>query len=286
MPSPPRQDDENLTHCSDRDASVDELRLPAANLFPADITARQALVDALVRSEKLASLGRLASSIAHEINNPLATVMNLLFLAKNHPDCPPAVKEDLVKAESELMRVAEITRRTLSFYRDSADLGPVSLLAIMEETLRLFETRFMAKGVKVENWHSHDARVAGMAGDLRQVLACLISNSLDAMADDGTLKLRIREVSRCGTRAARITIADNGRGIASPMKPHVFEPLFTTKETLGTGLGLWVARQLVQKHGGAICFRSNTEGARRGTTFVIQVPIVSVGTTAPLLSAE
>lgn len=228
---------------------------------------------ALIRSEKLASLGRLTSTLAHEINNPVAAALNLLYLAKSHPECPPAVKEDLTRAEAELARVAQITRQTVSFYRESAEPGPVSLLAIMQETLSLFETRFMAKGVTVENWHGHDPQVAGMAGDLRQVLVSLISNSLDAMLDDGALKLRIRKVSADGEGAACITVADNGHGIDPSVKPHVFEPLFTTKGQLGTGLGLWASRQLVAKHGGSIRFRSSTEGPRRGTTFVVSLPL-------------
>jgi signal transduction histidine kinase len=238
----------------------------------------QAKEEALIRTEKLASLGRLASIIAHEINNPVAAVMNLLFLAKNHPDCPQAVKEDLIKAEAELMRASLVTRRSLAFYRESVEPSRVCLAAVVEEALEVFETRIMAKGLTAEKRYSRaDIEIFAVPGDLRQILSNLISNSLDAVDDGGCLKVRLVERSVGDTHLARIIVADNGRGVEPSAKPHIFEALFTTKESVGTGLGLWVAKQLVEKNGGSIRFRSQTQGARKGTTFVIDLPISCLG---------
>lgn len=232
--------------------------------------------DALMRSEKLASLGRMASIIVHEINNPLAAAMNLLFLAQNDPNCPLSVRQDLSKAESELRRITQIMRQMLDFYRDSAGSGPVSLAAVLEETLGLFETRIMAKGVKLQKRCSGKALVMSTAADLRQILSNLIFNSLDAVAEGGSIQLRVAECSANGRPVARITVADNGTGIAASARPRIFEPLFTTKQSVGTGLGLWVTAQLVERLGGAIRFRSSTRQERRGTTFVIELPAVLV----------
>lgn len=229
--------------------------------------------EALIRSEKLASLGRLASAVAHEINNPVAAVMNLLFLAKNNPGCPKAVKEDIVKAEVELMRISQVTRQVLDFYREPVAPGPVSLRAVLEETLELFQPRIMAKSVTLETRYSGGPQILGLAADFKQVFSSFISNSLDAVQAGGTVKLRISATNR----AARITIADNGHGVDSSTKPQVFKLLFTTKESIGTGLGLWASKQLIEKYGGSIRFRSSTDGAHRGTTFVIKLPLTATG---------
>jgi signal transduction histidine kinase len=229
--------------------------------------------EALVRCEKLASLGRLASTIAHEINNPLASVMNLLYLAKNHPDCPQAVREDIRKAESELLRVSQLTRQTLSFYRDPIEPILVSLPTILDEVLGLFETVIMAKGVEIQKAYSEKTQIRAAAVELRQVFTSLISNSLDAVQENGILALRIGSCTDKGVSFARATISDNGKGIERADMAKVFQPLFTTKESVGTGLGLWVAKRLVEKHGGSIRFRSSTDGPRRGTTFAIKLPL-------------
>ncbi len=237
-----------------------------------DITARKQGEDALVRSEKLASVGRMAATIAHEINNPLAAVMNLLYLARHNKDCPEIVKQDLVKAEGELKRVSHITRQVLGFHRDFAAKRRVSLASVLDEALELFETKIAARQVKLEKRYSDTIHITAVGGELRQAVSNLIANSLDAIPDGGTIKLRLSEFSRDRKRLVRVTVADNGDGIDRAALPHIFEPLFTTKESVGTGLGLWVSKQLVEKHGGSIRFRSSTNPERRGTTFSIVLP--------------
>ena len=241
-----------------------------------DITHHKKAEEGLIRSEKLASVGRMAATIAHEINNPLAAVMNLLYLAQHDPGCPESIRRDLGKAEAELMRVSHITRQVLGFYRDSSRPVLVSLPAIMEDALGLFEARALAKAMEIERQYGENAHVASVPGDLRQIFSNLISNSVDAMQDGGgILKIRISQRTIGGRRISRITISDNGNGIQKSALPHIFEPLFTTKESVGTGLGLWVSKQLVEKHGGSIRFRSSTCTARHGTTFVIDLPMLS-----------
>jgi signal transduction histidine kinase len=245
--------------------------LPALLEIPAH---RQDVREALIRSEKLASLGRMASTILHDINNPLAAAMNLLFLAQNDPNCPMSVRQDLSKAESELQRILQNARQVLGSHRDAAAPSKISLSTTMEEALGPFETRIMAKGVEVDKRYCEESRIVSIAGDVRQVFSNLISNSLDAVGESGRMKVRIAQCSANGNRMARITIADNGTGIDASALPRIFEPLFTTKESVGTGLGLWAAKQLVEKLGGSIRFRSTARPERRGTTFVIDLPAV------------
>jgi len=238
-----------------------------------DVTAHKQAEQALIRSEKLASVGRMAATIAHEINNPLAAVMNLLYLARQHQGCPPSVREDLIKAEAELKRVSHITRQVLGFHRDSAGQKPVVLAAVVNEALDLFETKIAAKRVNLQKQYGDGIQIHAVAGELRQVLANLIANSLDAIAEGGTIVLRTSKfLAPGGKKSVRITVADNGFGIEAAASQNIFEPLFTTKESVGTGLGLWVSKQLVEKHGGSIRFRSSTQPGHRGTTFSVVLP--------------
>jgi len=241
----------------------------------ADLAAEEKVQEALIRGEKLANLGRLASTIAHEINNPVFAVMNLLYLAKNQPDCPPPVKEDLTKAEAELTRLSQLTQKTLLSFGEHGNLGLVSIPAILEETLDLFESRLMVNGVKVEKQYlSNNTPVLALSADIKQVCCSLIWNSLDAMAGVGRLKLRVVERSVRGERFARVIVADSGRGIEPSARLHIFGPFFTTKESGGSGLGLWSSRLLIERYGGSLRFRSSTTGERKGTTFIVDLPAV------------
>jgi len=243
-----------------------------------DITIAKRAEEALIRSEKLASVGRMAATVAHEINNPLAAVMNLLYLARNNQACPQDIREDLSKAEAELKRVSHITRQVLGFHRDVAGQTLVSVAEVLDEALDLFQTRIAAKRAKLQKQYGHGIQITAAAGELRQVVSNLIVNSLDAIAEGGAIALRISEtVSPAGKKLVRITVADDGMGINPLARPYVFEPLFTTKESVGTGLGLWVSKQLVEKHGGWIRFRSSTRPGRRGTTFSIVLPDAGPG---------
>ncbi len=237
-----------------------------------DINERKRTEAALLQSEKLASVGRMATTIAHEINNPLAAVMNTLFLARTREELSQ-VRQDLDVADAELQRVAQITRQALGFYRESAAPAPVFVRGILDSTVDLLASKIRAKSASVRIDCDHDAEVTANAGELRQVIANLLSNSLDAIAAGGNLKLRASTLSvRNGGHYVRITVADDGKGIDRVLLPRIFEPFFTTKDSVGTGLGLWVSKQIVEKYAGSIRVRSATSGRHRGTACSVLLP--------------
>ena len=244
-----------------------------------DITARKRAEAALMQSEKLASVGRVAVTIAHEINNPLAAVMNTLYLARSSADAPPSVQRYLEVADEELRRVSLITHQALGFYRESSAPVSVPIGAILDSAMDLLQSRIKAKGASIEKQYEPGLQVTAVAGELRQVFSNLLANSLDAIGDQGTIKLRARAVRspKNGRRYLRITVADNGTGVDRSIRSRIFEALFTTKDAVGTGLGLWVSKQIVDKHGGAIRVRSNTSGPRRGAVFSILIPADGLG---------
>ena len=239
-----------------------------------DLTERKQAEEALLRSEKLASVGRMAASIAHEINNPLAAVMNTIFLAQTNADEPESVRLYLDTADDELKRIAHITRQTLGFYRDSSAPTLVSVHSVLDSAVDLLRGKIRVKGATIEKQYDGDLQVMAVPGELRQIFSNLLANSLDAMGEQGTIKLRVSGSTCVNSNQPRIriTVADDGTGIDAATLPHIFEPLFTTKEATGSGLGLWVSKQLVEKQGGFIRVRSSPNGARRGTVFSIFLP--------------
>ena len=240
-----------------------------------DITDHKRAQEALIRSEKLASVGRMAATIAHEINNPLESVMSLLFLAKESKELPESLRQYLETADAELNRIAHITRQSLGFYRESNGPGLTSVNAVLESTVDLLKSRIKAKQAVIEKQWDGDVQVTAVAGELRQVFSNLLANSLDAIDEHGIIKLRVstRAAFSDGDRRVRVTVADNGKGISASSRQRIFEPFFTTKGTVGTGLGLWVSKQIVDKHGGTIRMRSSSNGAHRGTVFSVVLPI-------------
>jgi PAS domain S-box-containing protein len=237
-----------------------------------DITERKSAEEALLRSEKLASVARMATSVAHEINNPLAAIMNMLYLARASTNNPALVIEYLDMAEDELKRIAHITRQTLGFYSETSAPVRTSLDGLIDSALTLLNSRIRSREAHIIRRGVARLHLTVVPGELRQVCCNLLVNSLDAIDDGGAVELRV-STAHCGSAPAiRITIADNGRGIDNAIRPHIFEPLFTTKPVTGSGLGLWVARQLIEKRGGSIRVRSCTSGPRRGTIFSILIP--------------
>ncbi len=240
-----------------------------------DITDRKRAEEALIRSEKLATVGRLAATIAHEINNPLEAIMNTLYLVRTDPTLSPSTREMIVLAEVEMNRAAQIARQTLGFTRQSTERAAFRPAEIAESVLGLFERRLNERGVVLrKDYHDPAVEVLGIAGEIRQVLWNLLTNALDAVPDQGKITLRVSRTRdwRTGTvGAARITVADNGRGISREVMARIFEPFFTTKAT-GTGLGLWVTREIIAKHDGSIRVRSAVNGSQRGTTISFCVP--------------
>ena len=246
-------------------------QLQTANLqLEADMRERESVMKALIESEKLASVGRLASTIAHEINNPLEAVGNALYLATTDPETPPMVKRYLDMATDELERVTHVTHQTLAFHRGNNAPMAVDLCDCLEGVLNLYAGRIKTREITIERRYSTSESIQGVNSEIRQIIANLLSNSLDALDNDGKLACRVtRSVGKGGAPAIRLTIADSGSGIPPENRDKIFEPFFTTKEFVGTGLGLWITKQIVEKHGGTIRMRSRLA---KGTVFSIAFP--------------
>ncbi len=240
-----------------------------------DIAMQKHAEEALRQSEKLAAVGRLAASIAHEINNPLSSVTNLLYLMGSHPSLDRVVRAYVRTAQEELARVSEITTQTLRFYKQSTSPAPARVAEIMDSVLSLFRRRILASNLQLKREYERTETLRCLAGEIRQVFGNLIANAVEASPEGGKLTIRIRPMRRFAGRqrlGVRITIADSGKGIAPEHLPHVFEPFFTTKGITGTGLGLWVTKDLVARHDGVISLRSSTRRGRSGTVISIFLP--------------
>ncbi len=237
-----------------------------------DIHDQKLAEEALRRSEKLAATGRLAASIAHEINNPLSSVVNALYLALQDEGLAAETRAYLDTAQEELTRVSQITTQTLRFHRQSKAATFADLSETMQSVLTLFRPRFMSRQIEVVTECEAGVRLWCFEDELRQVFANLVSNALDAIADHGRLRIRIRRGSANGVAGVRVTVADNGSGIPAAIRKRIFEPFFSTKETTGIGLGLWVSDGVIRKHGGRLRFRSSTARNEHGTVFSVFFP--------------
>jgi two-component system NtrC family sensor kinase len=232
--------------------------------------------EALIGSEKLASAARMAAVLAHEINNPLAAVMNLLFLAQTTGETSASVHRYLEMADGELKRIAHITRQTLGFYRESSMPTNFLVVTLLNSALDLLQAKIVSTQVIVEKQCEELLQITANFGELRQVVSNLVLNSLDAIDAGGKVTLRASK-SRSfvdGCSRIRITIADSGQGISAAALPRIFEPFFTTKGSTGNGLGLWVGKQIIEKHGGSIWVRSRTLEPR-GTSFSLILPALA-----------
>ena len=242
-----------------------------------DATARRVAERALLQSEKLASVGRLASSIAHEINNPLESVTNLLYIL-NTQTADPGAKSLISVAQEELARVSQITTQTLRFHRQSSSRTQVEVKSLLESILALYRGRIRNSDVTAVFGHRESSALLCFDSELRQILTNLIGNAIDAMrARGGRLTLRSRDATiwSTGAKGVRITIADNGCGMDKTICGRIFEPFFTTKGISGTGLGLWVSQDLVAKNHGSIRFRTSNRNDWHGTVFLLSFPHAS-----------
>jgi signal transduction histidine kinase len=250
----------------------DHAKVVGASTIAQDITAQVRAEEALRKNEKLATAGRLAATIAHEINNPLEAIGNLLYLARRDKR---KADEYLKMAERELARVAGIAQQTLGFVRDAASVAPVDVGAIVDEVLTLHARALRTKEIEVRTRYDRTAQVAGFSGELRQVFSNMVGNAIEALPQRGSLRVRVQdwqEPTNAQRPGVRVTIADNGSGITAESMTHIFEPFFTTKKDTGTGLGLWLSYSIVQKHGGWIRVRSRANQGHSGTIFSIFLP--------------
>jgi PAS domain S-box-containing protein len=238
-----------------------------------DVTQSRLQDEALRKSEKLAAVGQLASSIAHEINNPLESITNLLYLVQNS-DSIDEMKDYARIAQEELARVTEITLQTLRFHRQQSKPTKVELADLLRTLLTLYTGRLLVRRLHVEMKLSHAPPVLCLEGEVRQVVNNLLRNALDAMSEGGRLLIRMHPQTNwvSGEKGVRLTLADTGEGIAPEIMQHLFEPFQTTKELTGTGLGLWVSKGIVEKHSGYIKTRSR-RGEGHGTVFAVWLPV-------------
>ena len=261
--------DVSLTISPIRDASG---RIIGISKIARDITERKRAEAALFQSERMAAVGRLAATIAHEVNNPLEAILNLGYLLTQNPTLDSDGRELAELLVGEVLRLSEITRQTLSFYCDNASAAPVELAGVLDGILRLLQTRLEQRSVRVHTRYQAGARVLALPGDLRQIFTNLILNSIEALPPSGgNIWISVGQ-AHDGSHAS-ITIADNGPGIPPEIRRRIFEPFFSTKTGKGTGLGLWITQGIVRKYGGATRLRSwCTPGRPTGTAFRVRLP--------------
>jgi PAS domain S-box-containing protein len=254
-------------------------RIVGAAKIARDITERRKTESALRTTEQLAAVGRLAATVAHEINNPLEALINVVYLAKLGA-VRDEVRDLLAKAEEEIGRISALTKQTLGFYRGTKTATPVKVGSLLDPLIGVFATRMRNKGVQIYPEIIDDTEITAIPGEMRQILANLLGNSIDAVRSGGRIHVRI---SGCAARngrqrsGVRITVADSGSGVPAAVREHIFEPFFTTKKDVGTGLGLWVCKNIVDKHHGSIRLKSSTAPGNSWTVVSVYLPSLEQG---------
>jgi signal transduction histidine kinase len=242
-----------------------------------EATQRKRAEEALRKTEKLAAAGRLAASIAHEINNPLEAVTNLLYLLRHHSSLDAQAIGYIELAQHEIARVAEMTQQTLRFYRQSSSPSSANIQELLDSVVALYKGKLVALQAEVTRQGDADVELYCFAGEMRQLFANLIGNAIDALGLGGRIRLTVRR-SRSWvdcTPGVRVFVEDNGCGMTPQTRARIFEPFFTTKESTGTGLGLWVSSEILSKHKATVRVASRLDdGSSRlcGTVFMIFFP--------------
>ncbi len=242
-----------------------------------EITHQKKSEAALIQSEKLAAVGRLASSISHEINNPLESIMNLLFLINNSEELSPSLRDYVETAQAELSRVCQIATQTLRFHRQAVNATLVTAADLVDPVLNLYHGRLVNANIRVETRYSTSHPILCFENDIRQVLNNLIANAIDAMRHGGRLLVRAHDaIERLpngnNREGIRLSIADTGHGMPPEVRARIFEPFYTTKDLKGTGLGLWISAGIVDRHQGHLAVRSSTHPSHPGTIFSLFLP--------------
>jgi len=234
-------------------------------------TQRKRAEEQLVRSEKLAAAGRLSATIAHEVNNPLASVMNLLYLAQTEHSSEK-VMGYLRSADTELKRASSITKRTLGFYKDEAKPQDLSLSELVQEVLDFHESSLKSQ-IQVNAHFYQPGAVYARAGEIRQIIDNLLGNAMDAVQgfEEPEITITVQEISDW----VELSVGDNGSGVPRENLEQIFMPFFTTKKDVGTGLGLYVSRQLAEKNGGSLRVESSTIKRFAGTRFLLMLPLAA-----------
>jgi PAS domain S-box-containing protein len=256
------------------EATISQMESHGEKLFTVilrDITERLMSEEALRRADKLATAGELGATIAHEMNNPLAAVTNLAYLIRKNKSLDEKARKQLELLDQEVARMAHMTRRTLGFYRDTASPVTADLGQIMDEVLEIYARKIDSKAIKLQKEYHPHAEATVFPGEMRKVFSNLIANAIDAIRGQGTITVRVRNSHNWNgfpLPGARVTVADSGSGIKPADRRKIFEPFYTTKKETGTGLGLWLSKDIVEKHGGSISVRSK----HNGTVFSVFIP--------------
>jgi len=249
-------------------------RIVGAAKIVRDITQHRKTERALHMSERLASVGRLAATIAHEINNPLEAVTNLVYLAKTEA-VSKNVRDFLVAAEEELARISHLTKQSLGFYRGTTEAATITIGPMLDQLISVFAARIRNKAIDMRTEIKGDPQIYAVADEIRQVITNLLSNSIDAVTGGGEIHVRISGSNEWNGKrrpGVRLTVADSGSGIPQAVRSELFEPFFTTKKEVGTGLGLWLSKGIVEKHHGSIRVKSSTAPGRSWTVFSVFLP--------------
>ena len=243
-----------------------------ASKIARDVSDRKKVERLAIEAEKIATTGRMAAAIAHEINNPLASVLNLIFLARQDGLSKQEIQNYLATAESELERVSHIARQTLGYYRDTGAPSEVHLRDLMENVLTVYRSKLLAHSIVVDARYDDLRKLSVRPGEIIQVFSNIVANAIDAMPQGGKLSISMTQTMTAERPGMQVLVNDTGHGIRREHLAKVFEPFFTTRGNLGTGIGLWVARQLVERHGGQISISSSTERSDSGTRVILYLP--------------
>jgi PAS domain S-box-containing protein len=250
-------------------------RVIGASKIARDISDRKRIQRLLIQSEKLAATGRMAAAIAHEINNPLESVVNLIYLARQNSSVESKAHRFLLTAEQELERISHIARQTLGYYRDTGSPSEIYLHELMENVLTVYQAKLISSSITVATSFNDLQKILVSKGEMLQVFSNIIANAIEAMPEGGALNISIRKLMNSAGDGIQTIIRDNGVGIERKHLEKVFEPFFTTKVDIGTGIGLWVSKQLIEKRGGQISIASSTEPGNSGTSITIFIPLTA-----------
>ncbi|HET7871496.1 MAG TPA: ATP-binding protein, partial [Terriglobales bacterium] len=260
-------------------------RVIGAAKIARDVSERKRAEEALLISEKLASVGRLAATVAHEINNPLAAVVNVVYLIRNSAELPANLRAYATIAEQELNRISALTRQTLGFYRESGGIAPTRVGELAHELATLFSRKAANKSIAVRVQVRSDPEILAVKSEIRQLIANLLGNSIDAVPEKGCISIRVaKSTTYKDQEGVRLTIADSGPGIPADIRESIFEPFFTTKQDVGTGLGLWICKNIVRRHKGSLRLRSRSGEGKSWTVFSIFLPADPARTAEKLAS--
>jgi len=247
-------------------------KIIGASKIARDISDKKRVELLLIQSEKLAATGRMAAAIAHEINNPLESLINVIFLARQLSAPDSRVTQLLLTAEQELERVSHIARQTMGYYKDTGSPTNVHIHELIQNVLTVYNSKVMSCGIAVDSQFNDLQKISISKGEILQVLSNVIANSIDSMKQGGVLTITTRNVFTEAEEGIEVVVRDTGIGIDGSNLPRVFEAFFTTKGILGTGIGLWVAKQLITRRGGQISIASSTTPQNSGTTVTIFIP--------------